>query len=98
MTKHTPAPWASGHEISSRARQIFDRNGRQIGIVDTPDNAAFIVLAVNNHKDLVEALEAAIKQIKSSKEFNAPIKQSFGVKNLVENNLKKALAAAKGDA
>ena len=58
-------------------------------------NAAFIVKAVNCHEELIAALEAAIEQIKSSKEFNAPIKQSFHVKNLIENNLKKALNKAK---
>ena len=87
---------------------IITNDGRRISIswssMDGNDDleaerfAAFIVKCCNNHAALVEALETAIEQIKSSKEFNAPIKQSFEVKNLVENSLKKALAAAKGDA
>lgn len=95
--QHHKAPWKQDmdliHEGSSPYCVIARANTYQEKYLY---NAAHIVKCVNCHDELIEALEAAIKQIKSSKEFNAPIKQSFSVQNLVENTLKKALAKAKG--
>jgi hypothetical protein len=96
MTKHTPTPY---HVYSYQGQlgetAVVNDKGLIICSARSYENAAFIVKAVNNHEKLIEALEVAIQQIESSKEFNAPIKQSFDVKNLVANNLKKALSKAK---
>ena len=84
--KHTSTPWASGHEISSRAKQIFDRNGYQIGIADTTENSHFIVKAVNNHAALVSCL------------LNVKLLNAQGNKEGIDVIVTAMLATAKGDA
>lgn len=69
---HTPTPW----EISEKNNgdYVVYGSGNELVMVDTsyypvapsPDNAAFILKAVNNHDKLVEALRAFVSQIDSA--------------------------------
>lgn len=94
--QHTPFTFSESNadDYTEGRIIIFNSEYEEIAITNNEDHAAFIIRACNNHEALVEALEHAIRQIKSSSEFNAPIKKSFSVQNLVENTLRKALSNA----
>lgn len=63
-TEHTPTPWytkpTAGHEIHGQTA-VYGENGKTIAIVyDGAKDAAIIERAVNNHADLLNALQAFI--------------------------------------
>lgn len=44
MTTTHPRPWRTGRKVG---RTIYDADDRLIGLMDTPELAAWVVLAVN---------------------------------------------------
>ena len=52
--QHTKTPWRVNGNV------IFDNNNYNVAILDTKENAAFIVRAVNNFSFLVDALNDII--------------------------------------
>src|ERR1035437_2529219 len=105
MTKsnHSAGPWNCNAGTRNKVMAVYSRNigsvcemTKNMALTTEQQNAPAALIAAA--PELLEALEAAIVQIKSSKEFNAPIKQSFSVRNLVENQLLKAIAKARGEA
>ena len=91
--KHTPTPWTINTRASSLVeygrRSICTCGGYSDGTEETHDenlaNAEFIVKAVNNHYQLLEALEACVKEIPFTS-FQA----SSETKVLAQKAIKKA--------
>lgn len=84
MTKsaHTPTPWRQEMiEGESGIRNLYAFNNRVevcVGQVFTgPNEAAFIVRAVNAHDALVEALEAALPYLEydTYENYGAPVEK-----------------------
>jgi hypothetical protein len=62
---HTPTPWTFHHTVTSR-RQRCTLSHETLGAIAfelLPDNAAYIVRAVNAHEVLVAAVEAGLAHV-----------------------------------
>ncbi len=98
-SKHTPTPWNT-----SKATVGSYVMAQDVYMVTEPcrtHDAAFIVKAVNNHETLVAALEYALPVLEAS--LQDAIKRdldSWAVTDVRQRleDVRKALAAAKGDA
>lgn len=65
--KHTPTPWSLGRQDDYSVKRVIETANDYIASCDGSEsedvdeaNAAFIVLAVNNHDNLVATLKALI--------------------------------------
>lgn len=61
--KHTPTPWSANRfaEVTAHGGVICETIGSDYTQPQDDANAAFIVLAVNSHQALVEALQSCVK-------------------------------------
>lgn len=88
MNKHTPMPWKLGYPDGGGINRITDgrKASREIIDLTNPDNAAFIVRAVNSHDDLLLGLKVAEeylskthgKELGMSKSFRRTIAKAEG--------------------
>jgi hypothetical protein len=85
MSEHTKLPWIAASKYSSVVGvPIVNQQGKRIANTALPDlppawdhmkrqaeiDAAFIITAVNNHKALVQALEAVVNDVNEYERIN----------------------------
>lgn len=83
----SPRPWRTGRKVG---RTIYDAKDRLIGMMDTSEDAAAVVLAMNSFGPLTKAVHAAIQRIESDIE-------SPGRPSREGTMLRDALGLASGD-
>lgn len=86
MSKHTPTPWKYKNSDWG-GYDIINTKDNKIGFVDKEINAAFIVKAVNNFDELVEACRQAIAGLK---EKHLEDYEREDLINFIEERLKNA--------
>jgi hypothetical protein len=87
---HTPTPWKTV-EFEDEGTGI-EGNQCPVGLIVSPDDAAFIVTACNSHEALVKALETGLSQLRTVT-YNHPDDE---INNAVLKQMRAALALAKG--
>jgi hypothetical protein len=76
--------------LNNEGHKIYDEDGDSIAVVFDEANAAFIVKAVNNHRDLVFMLKRLIRQMELDIELNG----STNWPDTILIDTKKAIEAA----
>jgi hypothetical protein len=97
IDKHTPVPWVNPNgSVTVKGPdggKIADMSGASYDVPMQEANAAFIVLACNNHDSLLAALDATRGIVAWAKDHGADRAATEAIEKMTRKAIRKAKAA-----